>query len=383
MRTYEQTHPWISFRFNPRDLPYPVWILLGEASMACTTLRQLALPTPEAALVNHVARLRGVVANASLDGNTLGTEQVDRLLEGSLHLPPSQLFLEREVRNLLKAVEWTEARTKAGDLDTGPWALQVLHAQLMKELPAGSAAQPGEFRTVRDGRHHTGVAPEEIPGLLDRLGAWTSGALFEPHHGEERLPLAILRAAITHLYLLWAAPFAEGNGRTARMVEFQLLLNAGIPAAAAHCMSIHAAATNGEYHRQVAQAATPTGDVSPFLAYLARGFAEGVKDLVAKVVGAQHRILAEDGLRHRVDPDGSPARERLWRLAKALTGAHGTVPTAHVARLTPDLAHDYARLNPKTLQRDLAQLEALGVVVRNRGRVRARPQELLPFTTGT
>lgn len=379
MWTYERTHPWISFRFDPRILPYPVWILLGEVAAACTWLREAALPAKEGELINYIARLRGVLGNAALDGNTLSEDQVDRLLEGSLRLPPSQLFQEREVRNLLKAVSLAEARNRAGDHGLEPWALQVLHAQVMKELPTPAGDAPGEFRSVRSTGSGADVPPQEVLPLLHRLQEWTSSALFNPEHEEERMPFAVLRALAMHLYLLWIAPFAEGNGRTARLAEFQVLLGAGIPAVAAHALAAHASATRGEYLRQTAQAAHAGGDITPFLAYMVRGFADAVKAVVAEVAAVQYEALAQDELRRRVDPSALPNGLRLHQLAGALLAERISVPTAKAARLSPDLAHAYARLNAKTLQRDLAHLEELGLAKRTRGNVQSVPLHLRPF----
>ncbi len=380
MKTQKQTYPWLTFEFQPDQVPFPVWVLLGEASLACEQVREAALAAREGDLIGYVASLQGIVANASLDGNSLSEDQVDRLLEGSLQLPPSQVFLEREIRNLVKAVSWTKARTRSGDRDTGPWAIQMLNAQILKELPSSNGSSAGEYRSVASqGR----VLPEHIAPLMERLHSWTESDLFRPEHEEVRMAFGIIRAVLTHLYLLWIEPFAEGNGRTARMVEFQLLINAGIPAAAAHRMAVHAAATRTEYARQVAQAAGLNGNVIPYITYMVRGFADGVKALLAEVSEAQYQLLAEEELRNLVDPEVSTNGERLQRLAIGLHGHRGKIPTAQVPQLTPELAHMYARLNAKTLQRDLVQLEELGLVERSRGEVRAKPLAVRPFATNS
>ncbi|HMN04099.1 MAG TPA: Fic family protein [Flavobacteriales bacterium] len=381
MRSYEQTHPWISFRFDPRQLPWPVWIRLGEAAAICRQLRTAALPAKDGELIGYIVLLHGVVANAALDGNTLSEDQVDRLLEGSLQLPPSQLYMEREVRNLVKAVAWTEARAKAADHDTGPWTLQVLNAQVMKELADEQGGAPGQYRTVRDPNPSGGVAPEDIPTLIERLQTWLQGPPFTPEHEEEKLPMAIISAAIIHLYLRWIAPFAAGNGRTARLVEFQLLLNAGIPAPAAHQMAAHAAATRTEYERQVAHAARPGGDPVPFVAYMVNGFADALRSLADEVNEAQYQHLAQEELRRLTLPDGSPAGERLMALATGIHAQPGKIATSRIPRLSAELALAYSRLNAKTLQRDLAQLEHLGLVERSRGAVRAKAPGVRPFRT--
>ncbi|HEX2616740.1 MAG TPA: hypothetical protein VHL57_04310, partial [Flavobacteriales bacterium] len=97
MRTYEQTHPWIDFHWEPRKVPYPIWLLLGEAAALAQRLATASLPPEEAALFEYSALLRGVLANATLDGNSLTEEQVDRLFEGSLELPPSQRYQQLEI----------------------------------------------------------------------------------------------------------------------------------------------------------------------------------------------------------------------------------------------------------------------------------------------
>ncbi len=346
MQTIERTYPWLSFQFERDKVPYLVWILLGEATQACQQIKQAALAPRDGDLIGYIATLQGIVANASLDGNSLSEDQVDRLLEGSLQLPPSQVFLEREIRNLLKAVNWTLARERSGERDTGAWAIQMLNAQILKEIPSSNGSSAGEYRSVAS---EGSVLPEDIGALMERLQAWTESDHFRPEHDEERMAFAIIRAVLTHLYLLWIEPFAEGNGRTARMVEFQLLLNAGIPAAAAHRMAVHTAATRNEYIRQVAQVAGASGDVVPFITYMVRGFTDGVKALLAEVSDAQYQLLAEEELRNLVDPTASANGERLHSLALGLHAHPGKIATAQVSKLTPELAHVYATLNAKTL----------------------------------
>jgi Fic family protein len=40
---------------------------------------------------------------------------------------------------------------------------------------------------------------------------------------------AVIHAVLAHLYLEWIHPFGDGNGRTGRLVEFQILAAGGIP----------------------------------------------------------------------------------------------------------------------------------------------------------
>jgi hypothetical protein len=74
---------------------------------------------------------------------------------------------------------------------------------------------------------------------------------------------AILKAMVAHLYLAWTHPFGDGNGRTARLIEFHILLSAGVPSPAAHLFSNHYNQTRAEYYRQLDRASKSGGH--PFL----------------------------------------------------------------------------------------------------------------------
>lgn len=378
MRTYEQSHPWISFRWEPQLLPRAAWLLLGEAATLCERLNEVALPGKEAELINYISLLHGVVSNAAMEGNSLGEDHLDRLLEGSLELPPSQEYLGVELLNLVKAVQWTETRAKAGDSDMGPWTVQVMNAKLLKDLPTRPDTKPGEYRTVRS--HLPAAIPsEDIGYLMDRIPEWLGGTAFRSEHPEEQLPFAIIRAVLAQLYLHWTAPFAEGNGRTARLLGHQLLIGAGIPPAAAHRLVMHAGATRAEHERQVAQATRPGGDVTPYIAYMVRGFAEGLRTLWAEVEKAQEDAVVHAGLALLVDPGNTEAGRRQLVLAKALLEHRKPVQAAEVLRLEPELALTYTRLSPKTLQRDLELLAKLKLVERTGRKVTPLGYPSRPF----
>jgi Fic family protein len=79
---------------------------------------------------------------------------------------------------------------------------------------------PGKLRTdhVRVGRH-VAPSPEDLTGWLARLD---EGA--PERFGRAERPVVI--AALQHR-LLWIHPFADGNGRTARLLSHALLRRAG------------------------------------------------------------------------------------------------------------------------------------------------------------
>ena len=124
---------------------------------------------------------------------------------------------------------------------------------------------PGAIRrhSVTVGRY-LGAPAEDCRYLLERLCTWLEATDFAPQPGVE-LVYAILKAIVAHVYLASIHPFGDGNGRTARVMEFQILMVAGVPTPAAHLRSNHYEETRAEYYRQLDAASRSGGDLIPFI----------------------------------------------------------------------------------------------------------------------
>ena len=97
-----------------------------------------------------------------------------------------------------------------------------------------------------------------------------------------------------HLYLAWIHPFGDGNGRTARLVEFLLLANCGVvPMPAAHLLSNHYNLTRDRYYRELARASESGGDTLGFLTYAIEGFIDGIREVIGMVREQQVNIAWE------------------------------------------------------------------------------------------
>ena len=83
--------------------------------------------------------------------------------------------------------------------------------------------------------------------------------------------LALLKAVVAHVYIAWIHPFGDGNGRTARLVEFGILTAAGIPLPWPLTSSNHYNATRSRYYRELEYASKSGGDMTRFLAYAIEG----------------------------------------------------------------------------------------------------------------
>lgn len=371
MRTYEQTHPWVSFRLDLRKVPASVWLLLGRTAALGERLGGAPLPPGEARERDRRTLAEGVLASAALDGNTLGREEALLLLEGRFDPPNAQRYLKVELENLVKASQWTEDRIRSGDRTLTPWTIQMFNAQVLKGLPWDDDVRPGEWRLAGASTSQLpGVPAEDLELVMERLCDWLASPLFDPEAEEERHPMALVRAAMAHLYLVWAAPFAEGNGRTARLVEHQLLLAGGVPSRAALLPVIGLDRIRPVYARLAAQCAR-TNDPLPFLGHWVRAYADELDRHWQWIEAVQRTAAWTAHLDAAFDPTATRHEARQRQLLMDLLAAPGPVPPGQVPTLSTALAHLYAPLHPKTLQRDIEALARRGFVVRTTQGVQA------------
>ena len=97
--------------------------------------------------------------------------------------------------------------------------------------------------------------------------------------GEQNIDEAVIEAIVVHIYIAWIHPFEDGNGRTARLLEFYLLLRAGVPNIASHILSNHYNDTRAEYYRQL-NYASETGDLKEFIQYVLLRFRDGLEKVI-------------------------------------------------------------------------------------------------------
>ena len=101
--TYSRTHPWINFGLDVRLAGAEFWMLLGEARSKTEHLEGSLLRPEVAAEMNRVFLAKGVHATTAIEGNTLSEADAQRVIDGTLTLPPSQEYLAREVQNVVTA----------------------------------------------------------------------------------------------------------------------------------------------------------------------------------------------------------------------------------------------------------------------------------------
>lgn len=362
MRTYERTHPWISFGIDLGPASPELWLLLGEAQSKCEHIAGVPRKPAQHEHFNQVFLAKGVLATTAIEGNTLSEEEVLAHLQGRLTLPPSKQYLAREIDNVVRAVNeiWSDESGRFGRLS--PDIIAHFNRTVLHGLTLEPGVKPGRVRehAVGVGRY-PGAPAEDCECLLGRLCDWLASRDFEPRPGQG-LATAVLKAVIAHLYLAWIHPFGDGNGRTARLAEFQILAQAGAPMPCAHLLSNHYNATRTEYYRQLDQAHRSGGGVLPFLLYAVRGLVDGLREQVDLIRGEQWSAAWRDFVQERFLDKRTAGDLRRLHLVLDLSNTAGPVPRGKLAEISARVAREYARKTPKTLTRDLNQLRDMDLV---------------------
>lgn len=236
--------------------------------------------------------------------------------------------------------------------DLSPERILGYHKQALEKLPPKEGVTPGEIRTssVTVGAY-LGEPAQDCSYLLETLCTWINGPDFRAPEGRETA-YAILQAVVAHLYIAWIHPFGDGNGRTARLVEFHLLLAAGVPSPAAHLLSNHYNKTRDEYYRQLDQASKSGGEIAPFVLYAIQGLVEELREQLSFIWDQQWDVVWRNYVHELFANKNSPADTRQRHLALDLGTTRSWIAVGQLPEMTPRLAKTYAAKTPKTVQRD-------------------------------
>ncbi|MDQ7026907.1 MAG: Fic family protein [Anaerolineae bacterium] len=369
MRTYQKTHSWINFKIDLQQADYKLWLLLGEAAAKCEHVAGVLLQPKLALLLHTVFLTKGVYSTTTIEGNTLTEEEVKQRLEGKLKLPSSKEYLGLEIDNVLEAYNLIGQKTlEASEFELSVDEIKEYNRLVLQNLPLEEDVIPGEIRqhNVTVARY-LGAPPEDLSYLLEETCKFLNDftGITKP------AVLGILKAIIAHLHIAWIHPFADGNGRTARLVEFQILLSAGIPTTSAHLLSNHYNETRSEYYRYLALSSKDEQGILAFIQYALQGFVDNL-DMQIKLIEAQQRIVSwRDYIfeTFRMETKGSLVDNRRRKLILDLSdkffseGMQG-VHIPEIRYISPRIAEAYADKTDKTVQNDISKLEKLGLVVK-------------------
>ena len=248
------SHDFIKFPPELGEFSSKTWLLLGVIQAKIERILQIPIPPDESKLLRRVYLAKGIHGTTAIEGNSFSETEVGKILNHELQVPPSRLYQEQEIRNMLNAFNQVGNNEIEGTQPS--FSIELLnhyHTLVLDNLDdiLEEGVEVGRIRThkVLVGRYQ-GAPPEDCEQLIEKYCEWLNNENIVPNGYEDYgIAWQIIRALVAHLYFAWIHPYGDGNGRMARLIEFAILLRAGVPDMAAHLLTSFYNKTVDMYYR--------------------------------------------------------------------------------------------------------------------------------------
>jgi Fic family protein len=235
-------------------------------------LRQSGRLTPEVlGTIRKFFRIKNIYHSNAIEGNTLDLGETKQVVQFGLTITGKPLKDQAEARNLAEAVEFLEELASRPNLPITEVDIRQIHTLVLKTVDDDNA---GRYRSVKVEISGSQYQPPEaiaVPEAMEKFGQWLarkSGA----EQGEQGLGTidGLLNAAVAHAWLVYIHPFADGNGRVARLLMNLMLMRHGYP------IAIITKEDRLRYYDALEE--SQASDLSPFLALVAESVHESLEE---------------------------------------------------------------------------------------------------------
>jgi Fic family protein len=349
-------------RYTPEATDALVRIASARARVGASEIR----PAVEGEL--RVSALAETVHYSTLiEGNELPLVEAERAARGTL-APDTRAKIE--LVNYVDALRYLDERSEADGIEITPDAILALHGKTTHGLGSEASAhfKPRHEGAWRDGvavvvdratgrAMHEGPPPEEVPDRMAGLCAWIA-------EREDRLvtfPPPVI-AGVAHYALTDIHPFADGNGRVARLLSAAILMRLGFMSRRLFSFEGYYAQNRDAYYAALRSVRAETLNMNTWLEYFLAGLAVEYERVAARIVDLQAIGLGRSA---RIELNASQERALVQLNLNSLVEFR----RADYERL--------AKVSRSTAGRDLRDLEAKQLIVR-RGKGAAARYRLRP-----
>ncbi len=280
--------------------------LLAEVEQVAALRERIlaaAVQVPWIPALQKDTRIRNAHSSTAIEGNPLTLEQV-RAIEEGREIPATAQRARREVANYFAGLRFVEKNARLP---------AVAHREVFKlhRIMADAVMDQGEagkYRTirVRVGRYLP-PPPERVQPMMSALLTWWNK--------ETALLSPVLSAAIVHHQFETIHPFADGNGRTGRMLSLWELFRRGFDDH--HIFSIDEFywEDRPRYYDALERVSQESGNLTSWLEYSA----EGLRGTLERVWSRVQKFTARAGKEKLVLRPKQEQLLHLLREKKALT----------------------------------------------------------------
>lgn len=150
----------------------------------------------------------------AIEGNTLTLYETKAILEDGITISGKSFREHAETNNHKEAIEYVEDLINE-DIPLNQRTIKDIHAIVLQGIDRSIAGKYRSTPALITGANHTPPSPEKIQDEMDELMDWYENT--EQLHPVER-------ASLLHAKFVNIHPFADGNGRTSRLLmNFELM----------------------------------------------------------------------------------------------------------------------------------------------------------------
>lgn len=314
--------------FIPSDTALVVAALPDKAVQLYTQSARIAgllSPSTRETLRQYMAVINSYYSNL-IEGNYTKPHEIRAAQQGNYLSDPAKRDLQLESVAHIQVQHWIHAQNPNWDTLYSPEFIQAAHREFYRNIPESlwslkntegdivEQVTPGAWRSksVVVGQHQPPES-EAIPGLIQSFCD-----RYHPRHypGDRKL----IAAAAAHHRLLWIHPFADGNGRVARLLTDAMLRAAGLECYGVWCLSRGLARSSATYKALLARADFPRQGSSDGRGLLSEAglveFCAYLLDTALDQMAYIEDLLSLSQMRERID--GYVAARRDQRAARDL-----------------------------------------------------------------
>jgi Fic family protein len=372
---------WKKFNFDPRYQLDGLFHQIIQIEAYKEAAINLVLPPDWRDQLDRLNRVRAVYGTTALEGNPLSEAEVSHqmeLLDQQGDTPTvSKVSKEQlQIRNSSTAQTWVRNRFLPDSRPITVEDILKLHKMITQESDTTNN-MPGKFRTFsvkvgtpEMGGVHVGAPHEDIPGLMDRYIEFINSRKMTDEH-------PVVRALLSHFYLVTIHPFGDGNGRVSRLVEAGILFQQRYNVHGFYGLSNYFYRNEQAYKTflQKCRADQPF-DVTPFIDFGVKGFSEelwGINNFIkTKLNRVVYRTMLARAFNQRVGDRRKMINQREYNLLDFLiaqtepTDPFSSAPSKRIplAELMASgfVQATYKNVTPRTLRRELVRLGHLGFI---------------------
>jgi Fic family protein len=277
----------IEFSANYRRYPPEMLTLLVRIAQALGAIRGARVLPAVADQLRATAKAGTVHFSNLIEGNELPFVAAERAARRQLD---TDTRAKIELVNYVEALDLIDERSAAGTLELTPDSLKELHGTVMRGLGRGDDPH---FKPHHEGEWRDGAAmivdrisgqimfeappKDEVPGRMEGMFDWLERKLAS--HAEQ--PFVV--AGVMHYGITDVHPFADGNGRVARLCQTALLMKLDVLPGRMFSFEGYYAGDREAYYDALRSVRRRTLNMEFWLEYFLRGMAEEYERIAATI----------------------------------------------------------------------------------------------------